>query len=86
MADMYKDTFYLTTHDNPFDPSVSFDEWASWDQAHGYHSMSLLARVVATSSELSDEMQNYAINEAIQEIVDQNVSGRHTMVVVSGAG
>lgn len=70
--------YMLTTIDNPFDPFTRFDEWNVWDQSHGYNSLSLLARVVKTSDELSEADQNQAINDAIDEIVSENVSGMHT--------
>ena len=74
------DYYMLTTTDNPFSPVTQYDEWMSWDMAHGYWSNSLLARCVRTSPELSQEDQDLAIQEAIDEIVQENVSGVHTKV------
>jgi hypothetical protein len=74
------DFFMLTTTDNPFSPVTQYDEWMAWDMAHGYYSNSLLARVVRTSPELSDADQEQAIQDAIDEIVTENVSGVHTKV------
>lgn len=75
----------LTTVDNPFDPYTQFDEWRLWDEDHGYYSLSLLARVVVTSDDLSDSDQDVALEDAINEIVKENVSGMHTKVAVSKA-
>lgn len=72
----------LTTVDNPFDPSTQFDQWYARDVALGHHSLSLLARIVKTSDALSDADQSLAIEEAIDEIVRENVSGVHKKVVV----
>lgn len=72
----------LTTVDNPFDPSTQFDEWYAYDTAAGYHSLSLLARIVKTSEALSDADQSQAVEDAIDEIVRENVSGLHRKVVV----
>lgn len=74
------DLYMLTTTDNPFSPITHYDEWMAWDIAHGYCSNCLLARVVVTSPELSDADQELAIQEAIDEIVRENVSGVHTKV------
>jgi hypothetical protein len=74
------DLHMLTTTDNPFSPITQYDEWLVWDEAQGYCSNSLLARVVHTSDELSDADQAQAIEDAIDEIVTENVSGVHTKV------
>lgn len=71
----------VTTIDNPYDP---FDQWALWfafDTAHGYHTSSLLDRVVRTSDELSPTDQDLAIEEAVDEIVRENVLGIYRKVV-----
>lgn len=72
----------LTTMDNPFSPVTHFDEWYAWDEAAGYHSLSFLARVVNTSDELSEADQSVAIENAIDEIVRENVLGVYIRVVV----
>lgn len=70
----------LTTVDNPYNPFSHFDEWFAYDTSHGYHSMSLLARVTTTSDSLSELDQSLAIEQAIDEIVRYNVSGVHRKV------
>lgn len=65
----------LTTSDNPWNPFTHFNEWYSWDMAHGYNTSGLLARVTKTSTDLSDADFERAIEDAIDEIVKQNVSG-----------
>jgi hypothetical protein len=74
--------FMLTTKDNPFSPITEYDEWLTWDLAQGYCTNSLLARVIHTSPDLSDADQDEEIQNAISEIVQENVSGMHTMVLV----
>ena len=75
----------LTTVDNPFSPLTHFDEWRVWDESHGYYSLSLLARVVVTSADLSESDQDVALEDAINEIVRENVSGKHSKVAISQA-
>lgn len=77
--------YMLTTIDNPFDPFTQFDEWFAWDRQAGYNSPSLLARIANSSDELSDTDQVVAINEAIDEIVKENVSGMFRKVSRSNA-
>lgn len=70
----------VSTVDNPFNPWTQFDEWYAWDEAHGYHTCALLGRVVRTSDSLSDADESIAIENAIEEIANENVSGMHIMV------
>jgi hypothetical protein len=70
----------LTTVDNPWNPFTHFDEWYAWDDIHGYHTPSFLARIVRTSDELSDADQSLAIEQAIDEIVEENVLGLYRKI------
>ena len=70
----------LTTVDNEFDPFTQYDAWYAYDERVGHHSTSLLARIVKTSDELSETDQSIAIEDAIDEIVRENVSGMHRKV------
>jgi hypothetical protein len=70
----------LTTVDNPFNPFTHFDEWNTFDQAAGYFTLSFLARIVRTSHELSEADQSKAIEDAIDEIVKENVLGIYRKV------
>jgi hypothetical protein len=70
----------LTTVDNPWNPFTHFDEWYAYDAACGYHTTSFLARIVRTSDELSDADQSLAIEQAIDEIVEENVNGLYQKV------
>lgn len=67
----------LTTVDNPFDPFTQWREWYSWDETAGYHTTSFLARIVVTSTELSEEDQQLALEQGIDEIIEENVSGMY---------
>lgn len=72
--------YMLTTVDNPWNPFTNFDEWRAFDEARGYHTSAFLARIVRTSEALSDEQQSYAIEQAIDEIVQENVLGLYRKV------
>lgn len=70
----------LTTIDNPHDPFDEFMAWFQWDAMSGYHTPSFLARVLQDSHELSDADELLAIEQAIDEIVSENVLGVYRKV------
>ena len=74
----------LTTVDNPHDPFDDWEKWYLWDNLHGYHSTSLLARVAVVSDELTGPDYHAALEEAIDEIVEYNISGMHRKVTREG--
>lgn len=75
-----EDRVRLSTVDNPYDPFTHFDEWYQFDEASGYHSTALLARVAITSDDLSEKDQQTDYELAIDEIVSMNLSGMHIKV------
>jgi hypothetical protein len=77
MADV---EYMLTTIDNPFDPFTQYDDWFAWDFRAGYHTPGALARQVISSDDLSDADQRDAINQAVDEMVDENVLGVYKKV------
>lgn len=77
MSDEY---VLLSTKDNPFNPHTEWDEWHAWDFPR-YDTLGLLGRVVRSSYDLPANLQTEAFNEAVDEIVTENVSGVHIKVV-----
>ena len=78
---MGEEYYYLTTIDNPYDPCDEFDQWFAYDTEKGYNSCGLLERVAHTSDELSPEDNRIEINNAINEIVLNDLSGIYKRVV-----
>lgn len=70
----------LSTADNPYNPFTEFDQWNNWDQQQGYHTLSYLARICITSDELSELDQSQAIDIAMGEIIDENITGNYIKV------
>ena len=70
----------LSTIDNPYSPFIDYDLWYAWDSIKGYNTPSYLARVAKTSNDLSDLDYNKALEEAIDEIVSENVLGVYIKV------
>jgi len=75
MTTDYPTEYMLTTVDNPFDPFTQWDEWLAYDTKLGYDTPGMLARVAINSNDLSEPDQAVAIQNAIDEIVSENVSG-----------
>ena len=65
----------LTTIDNPFNPFTQFDDWYQYDEEKGYHTCQFLAKIARTSSDMSDSDYDFALENAIDEIVKFNVRG-----------
>lgn len=59
----------LTTPDNPYDPFTHFDEWFAYDESHGYHTCSLIARFAFTSPEMTPVEVDNVTEKALDEIV-----------------
>jgi len=70
----------LSTIDNPFSPFNEWDQWYAFDEAHGYDTTGFLARLVNGAEDLSDSDQREAMNETINEIVKENISGNYIKV------
>lgn len=70
----------LTTVDNPYNPFTQFDEWYAFDQGKGYNSCEYLSRIAKTSDELSEEDNDLAIDQAINDIIFFNVLGIYQKV------
>ena len=70
----------LTTEDNPYDPFTEFDEWYLWDTTQGYHTLPYLARVCAWSEELSEVDQESVYMEALDEILELNITSNYKIV------
>lgn len=70
----------LTTTDNPYNPFTAFDDWYLFDTAAGYNTMSYLARIIITSDELSEADQHVAYEQAVDEIMQENILGIYRKV------
>ena len=70
----------LSTIDNPYDPFTQYDDWFAFDEQAGYHTPGLLARIAVISDESSDADQLASLIAAVDEIVDENISGMHIKV------
>lgn len=70
----------LTTADNPFNPHTQWRDWYAFDSKKGYNTCAYLARIVKSSHELSESDEVLAINDAIKEILELNITGLYIAV------
>lgn len=80
MSDTEPIEYMITTVDNPFDPFDQFDEWLAYDLSMGYNSLGLVARIVKNSDDLSIPDQEVLIQQAIADVVSDNVTGKFRKV------
>ena len=71
----------ITTKDNPFNYFTDFDNWYAFDEQKGYHSLSYLARIAKTSSDLTDKEYSEIIEAAVDEIVEMNIDDESVVCV-----
>ena len=70
----------LSTTDNPYNPLLDYTPWYLWDTQAGYNTAGYLARIVRTSDDLSYADQQEAIEMAIDEILELNLTGNYIKV------
>ena len=75
-------SLFITTTDNPFDPSTQWEDWYYYDLSQGYCSCERLANLAKTSDELSDEVNAILLEDAIDELVENSIAVSKTGKVV----
>ena len=71
----------VTTADNPFNPFTEWDEWYFYDLSKGYSTCERLDRLSNTSSQLSDELNNEELEQAIDKLVEIGAVGKDGTIV-----
>jgi hypothetical protein len=77
--------YLLTTTDNPYNPFDNFDRWYNQDlllarQQGRPDVCSYLDRIARVNSQLPDGMYEKAVDSAIDEIVEFNVTGKYRKI------
>ena len=70
----------LSTSDNPYNPWTDYDRWHDWDISHGYDTAGYIAALSNTLSSMDDEDNEVVYNEAVLNIVEQNITGTYIIV------
>ena len=71
----------VTTADNPFNPFTEWDEWYFYDLSKGYSTCERLDRLSNTTSQLSDELNNEELEQAIDQLVEVGAVGKDGTIV-----
>ena len=74
MIEETKQTPFLTTIDNVWNPFTHYDEWFAFDLEKQHFSNQVLAKIALVSDALSDEENRQEIERAIDVIVDLDPS------------
>ena len=71
----------LSLASNPFNPFTDFALWSQFDRREGFDTAGFLARLAFTSPDLPDSVNEDAIEQAIDDILDNpNFSGLYKKV------
>lgn len=70
MIEDVKETPFLTTIDNIWNPFTNFDQWFAFDLQKQHYSNQVLAKIALVSEELSDEENRQEIERAIDRILE----------------
>ena len=70
MIEDVKETPFLTTIDNIWNPFTDFDQWFAFDLQNQHYSNQVLAKIALVSEELSDEENRQEIERAIDRIIE----------------
>lgn len=73
-----KGPFLITTTNNKYSPFTDWQKWYLEDLHLGYDTVGLLARMTASAEDFNDDE---AVQQAMRDIVELNLSGKHILVV-----
>lgn len=72
---------FVTTIDNPYDYFTQFDEWYAFDTQMGYNTCAYVARIANTYSDMSENDYIQALNDAVNEILRLNITGKYRKAI-----
>jgi hypothetical protein len=75
------DKIRLTTTDNPYNPFKDWDSWYFYDMSQGYNTCERIARASKTSYQISDELNNDEIEEAMNQLIDVGAISKDGKIV-----
>jgi hypothetical protein len=72
----------ITSLDNPYDPFEEFTSWLTYDIQMGYYTCERLASLVIDLPDaLTQEENNYFVNEAIDELLKTDCFDKNGKVI-----
>lgn len=72
----------ITTIDNPHHPIDDYPAWFQFDTRNGYNTASFLARLISGTDDLGEAEYQRAIEDAIDEMIQENLLGLYKKIVV----
>ena len=72
---------FLTTVDNPFDPSEQFDSWFAYDIEKGHNCCGRLMRIAKISDSMSEDESLIETERAIDRIIELDITNTYKKVV-----
>lgn len=80
MIEETKQTPFLTTVDNVWNPFTNFDEWFAFDITNEHYSCQRLAKLALISEELSEEENRQEIERAVDRIIELDPTKEYVKV------
>lgn len=75
------DDTMITTIDNPYNPFNQWDEWYAYDEWKGYHTCSLMARLMPPLTDAaSDDLRNDLVQDVYKDLLHLNPFGLYSLV------
>ena len=71
---------FLSTLDNPYNFFTQFDQWYAFDTEKGYNTCAYLARIAATSTEMSEKDYEQSVENAVDDALRLNLTGNYIKV------
>lgn len=68
--------YYITTVDNPYDPTTNLDEWLTFDRFKGYNTCERLASLDKTSDRNTEQENDDAILDSMEKMVEVGAVGK----------
>lgn len=70
----------LTTIDNPYNPYKDMDKWEIWDHKYKYNTSEYLARIVASITDVTADIDEEAITAAQLDIIENDLTGIYALI------
>ena len=71
----------ITTIDNPWNPFTNWDEWYAYDEWHGYHTCSLVDRLMPnTNDAISEKLYDDLLDDVNNDIARLNPLGIYALI------
>lgn len=70
----------LTTKDNPYNPFTEWEKWYDYDEALGYHTCGLIARIAKVNTLMVGKEKDEEILRAMRRIIQIDLTDNYCLV------